>query len=101
MVTPHAPAAGYVSPEIKSVTLSGPGTGTAAINILDPDSIKSFHTYRLEYQNTSVYQNDGHPYYRLIDYTAKDTLIKSTRFISNNVQTLTTDGFSLSVTNDS
>jgi hypothetical protein len=100
VVTPHAPAAGYVSSEVNSMTLSGPGTGTAAVNILDPDSLKNFHTYRLEYQNSSVYQNDAHPYYQLIDYTGKDTLIKSTKFISDNVQTLTTDGFSLSVTND-
>ncbi len=100
VVTPRAPAAGYIAPEVQSLRLSGPGTGTAAINILDPDSLRNLHTYRLEYKNTSVYQNDPYPYFQLIDYSSKDTLIKSTRFKGNTLQTLTTNGFSLDVSND-
>ena len=100
VATPHAPSAGYIAPEVQGIALSGPGTGTASINILDPDSLRNLDTYRLEYTNTSVYQNNPYPYYRLINYSNKDTLIKSTQFKGNTLQTLTTNGFSLSVTND-
>ena len=100
VVTPRAPAAGYVAPDILGVHLTGPGTGTASINILDPDSLRNQHTYRLEYKNTAVFQNDPYPYYQLIDYSSGDTLIKSSRFKGNTLQTLTTNGFSLGVSND-
>lgn len=100
VVTPRAPASGYISPAIQGFKVSGPGTGTSSINILDPDSLRNLHTYRLEYQNPSVFQDASFPYYQLIDYTTKDTLIKSTQFRGNNIQTLAMQGFSVDATND-
>ncbi|MCB9249411.1 MAG: hypothetical protein H6613_13125 [Ignavibacteriales bacterium] len=40
VITPTAPAAGYVPPQIQSFEGSGPGTGTVSLTILDPDSVK-------------------------------------------------------------
>ncbi len=101
VVTPRAPSAGYYPPQIANATLSGPGTGTASLNILDPDSIQANHTYRMEFINTSLYQNDPYPYYRLIDFTQNDTVIHPTQFKGDHIQTLTIDGFSVDVKNDS
>lgn len=101
VATPRAPAAGYIPPEITNMKMSGPGTGVAALNILDPDSIHANHTYRLEFTNEAVYQNNPYPYYRLIDHSVNDTIIKQTRFTGDHIQTLTTDGFSIDSKNDS
>ena len=50
VITPRAPAAGYLAPEITSFEGSGPGTGNISITILNPDSIKHINTYRLNFR---------------------------------------------------
>ena len=75
VVTPRAPAAGFISPGIKNFFGSGPGTGEVSVIILDPDSVRNLHTYRLEFEDSSKYHNNSFPYYSLIDYTEGDTLI--------------------------
>ncbi|MHB1688963.1 MAG: hypothetical protein ACYCVH_16540 [Ignavibacteriaceae bacterium] len=100
VVTPRAPSAGYVSPQIQNIVESGPGTGTIVTNVLVPDSIKNIDTYRLEFMDNSPFHTDPYPYYRLINYSTKDTVIPPTVFVGNEAQLPVTDGFSLDVTND-
>ncbi|MBN2009637.1 hypothetical protein JW960_09870 [candidate division KSB1 bacterium] len=100
VVTPRAPTAGYISPKIEDLTHSGPGTGSIIINILDPDSLKDNHVHRLEFQDFTTYHDNSYPSYMLIDYSAKDTLIKLTPLESDNERTIVTSGFDLQIKND-
>ena len=86
VVTPRAPAAGYVSPQLDLVPPVGPGTGTVSIHILDPDSLND-HTYRLEFEDFTAFHDNPNPSYRLIDYSVSDTLIDLTSLQGEDEQT--------------
>lgn len=100
VVTPRAPAAGYIPPEITAFAASGPGTGEVSISVLDPDSIKNSHTYRLEFSENTVYHNATSPSYSLIEITSEDTLIKSAPINSLEEQTPVKDGFTVDIKSD-
>jgi hypothetical protein len=100
VVTPRAPAAGFISPGINNFFGSGPGTGKVSVTILDPDSVRNFHTYRLEFEDSTKYHNNSHPYYSLIDYTVGDTLINLKQIQGADDQTRITDGFSMDILSD-
>lgn len=101
VITPRAPAAGYIAPEISELFVSGPATGSISIDVLNQDSVKNFHTYRLEFKNDEQFNNGSKPYYSLIDYTDKDTLINNIQLAGLEEQTKVTDGFSMNIKNDS
>lgn len=101
VVTPRAPSAGYVAPEIDLVPPEGPGTGTVSINVLDPDSLKDNHVYRLEFEDFSAFHDNPNPSYRLIDYSENDTLIQLVALQSESEQTPVLDGFAIDIENDS
>ncbi|NWF90607.1 MAG: hypothetical protein HXY50_14235 [Ignavibacteriaceae bacterium] len=101
VITPRAPASGYIAPEIKNFLGSGPGTGSVSVDVLDPDSVKNYHTYRVEFRNDSKYNNSPNPWYRIIDYTDNDTLISFTQIKSAEVATGVLHGFAIEIKNDS
>ncbi|MCD4692870.1 MAG: hypothetical protein K8R79_08150, partial [Calditrichales bacterium] len=100
IITPRAPAAGYIPPEIDRLLHSGPATGSAAVNILDPDSLRNSHTYRLEFEEYSPFHDEPYPYYRLIDYSIQDTLIPLVQLKGEQEQTIVFHGFSIDIKND-
>ncbi len=100
VVTPTAPSAGYVPPDVSSYNAPGPGTGTVKVNILVPDSVLNYETYRVVFKENTPFHNDPNPYYSLINYTSKDTLIPLTQFNGSNVQTSVIQGLNLGLTND-
>ncbi|MEG8947119.1 hypothetical protein [Rosettibacter firmus] len=100
VVTPRAPAAGYIPPDIKNFYASGPGTGTVSVEILDPDSIKDNHTYRIEFIENSIFNNESKPKFQIVDYTSGDTLIKPTLMDKNVFTSKVIHGFSLTINND-
>lgn len=100
VVTPRPPAAGYIPPDIKNYYASGPGTGTVSIEILDPDSIRDNHTYRLEFLENSIFNNESKPKFQIVDYTTMDTLIKLTSMDKNTFTSKVIHGFSLTINND-
>jgi hypothetical protein len=100
VVTPSAPSAGYIAPEVKNFWASGPGTGSLALEILDPDSLKNNHTYRVEFQESTRYNNESKPTYKLVDYTVQNSLIKSTTLEEATLTTKVLDGFAATITND-
>ncbi len=99
-VTPSAPVAGYVPPNVINFDSAGPGTGYAKIDILNPDSVKNQNTYRVEFKDNTAFHNDPHPFFRIIDYSNSDTLIHLTRIDGNEFQTPVIDGFSIDMVND-
>ncbi len=100
VVTPTAPSAGYVPPQLSSFTASGPGSGKASINILDPDSVKNLSTYRIVFQENTPFHTSTNPFYSLINYSTNDTLIKNTQLNGNHIQSPIVDGFSIGLSND-
>ena len=100
VITPRAPAAGYLPPEIQSFEGSGPGTGKISISILNPDSIKNFNTYRLEFFEDSPFHNSAHPKYSLIDVIKNDTLLNMQTISGVKEQTPIVDGLTADITSD-
>jgi len=100
VVTPGAPAAGYIAPEINHVPHTGPGTGRIMVNVLDPDTVKDDHTYRIEFQNNTPFHNNPNPLYSLIDYSSYDTLINAQVLEENEIQTKVIDGFAVDIFHD-
>ena len=100
VITPRAPAAGYLAPEIASFEGSGPGTGNISISILNPDSIKDFRTYKLEFDENTPYNNSAHPDYSLINVVDGDTLVNNQKINGAEEQTPVLDGFTVDIKND-
>ena len=100
VITPRAPAAGYLAPEVTSFEGSGPGTGKISISILNSDSIKNFNTYRLEFDENTPYCNSAHPEYSLINVVNGDTLLSEQRINGVEEQTTVLDGFTVDIKSD-
>jgi hypothetical protein len=100
VITPRAPAAGYLAPEIASFEGSGPGTGNISISILNPDLIKDISTYRLEFNENTPYHNSAHPYYSLINVVEGDTLVNIQRVNGVEEQTPVLNGFTVGIKSD-
>ncbi|MEX1137720.1 MAG: hypothetical protein WEB33_05110 [Bacteroidota bacterium] len=99
VVTPRAPSAGYVPPEINNLQGSGPGTGSMRLTILDADSIRN-STYRLEFFDSTAFHNNANPWYQLVDVTTGDTVVNMSRLLTTQVQTPVIQGFVGNITND-
>ena len=100
VITPRSPAAGYIAPEIQSFEGTGPGTGEISISILNPDSVKNFSNYRLQFYDDSPYQNSAHPKYSLIDVLENDTLLNMRTISGIKEQTPIVDGFTAEIISD-
>jgi len=100
VVTPRAPSAGYISPEITDFFASGPSTGKLGIQILNPDSIRSNNSYRLTFLENSVFHNEHHPFYNFINLTTGDTLLLNGQIESPEKQTSFTEGFIMNIDAD-
>ncbi len=100
VITPRAPAAGYLAPEITSFQGSGPGTGNVSITILNPDSVEQINTYRLEFSENTPYRNSMHPEYSLINVVKGDTLLRAQRVNGVEEQTPVIDGFTMDIKSD-
>ncbi len=99
VVIPHAPSAGYVAPNVKVNVATGPGTGSLAVSILDPDSIRNNHTYRLGFNDSTAFHDNPEPWYWLIDKTSLDTVIKLTQLQTALQQSPIVGGYVLNITN--
>ncbi len=100
VVTPRAPSAGYVPPEITNFYKSGPSTSNVSILILNPDSIKDNMNYRLEFKEGTKFHTEAHPFYSLINLSNGDTLIANKKITSVENQTQVIDGFAINMVTD-
>ncbi len=99
VVTPRAPSAGYIAPKIDMDSISGPGTGSVSVSLLDPDSLRNHH-YRLSFEDSTAYHTNLNPWYRLVDQTSGDTLIPLSQLKSNSEQTAVFNGFAVNINNN-
>ena len=99
VVTPRAPAAGYIAPQIQSFLASGPSSSKISVSVLDPDSIKDMQTYRVEFSESSLYNNSPTADYTLTNEVTGDTLVTSSINNTEN-QTKVVDGFAIDMTVD-
>ena len=101
VVVPRAPAAGYSSAGVDGVILhSGPGSGSIQLNILNPDSIKDGHIYRIAFWNSSPFQNSAVPTFKLTDETTGRIFIDAKKVIAKGEETPVFDGMLGYVFND-
>ena len=69
VVTPRAPAAGYVPPALESQVDELVGTGSVGIEIASSSAILNAATYELTFTNASIWQTDPAVAYRLTNVT--------------------------------
>lgn len=101
VVTPRAPSAGYVSPGVDGGILhAGPGSGSFGIEVLNPDSVKSGHLYRITFQNNSVFQNNPQPSFSISDETNGIIQEQNKKVVGNPEESSIIDGFIGYVRND-
>jgi hypothetical protein len=100
IITPRVPAAGYESPGFLLAAVTGPGTGSVTGQILDPDSMRNAHAYKVIFSDSTAFHNDPNPIFVVVDVTAADTLIEPTRMATPTVVTQVKHGFSLTIQND-
>ena len=69
-VTPRAPAAGYVPPEVTGVQRATRGTAPVEIGIVSPSALNAQAAYEVAFTNPSVWDTLATPTYRLpVSYT--------------------------------
>jgi hypothetical protein len=100
IVTPRPAAAGYIAPQLPIVAATGPGTGSVTGQILDPDSLRTKHIYKVGFIDSTAFHTATNPYYFLVDMTSGDTLTKPQRMPSRKVTTPVLHGFSVTIEND-
>ncbi|RPI05393.1 MAG: hypothetical protein EHM64_06640, partial [Ignavibacteriae bacterium] len=122
VVTPNAPAAGYVPADLDTSKikpgLSNTATGSISYKIINPELIKDNHTYRITFTNrdtvyttASVLQNaalislttKATRSFTLVDTTAQDTIIANSGLFAANDEELDLvnhEGFTLSFLNN-
>ncbi|HLP16970.1 MAG TPA: hypothetical protein VK470_11965, partial [Bacteroidota bacterium] len=82
-VTPRAPSAGYVAPAIEGQILhAGPGTGHIDMRILNPDSVRDGHAYRVTFSNPTQFQSGNTPTFSMTDETSGKLLFSDRKVIS-------------------
>jgi hypothetical protein len=101
VVTPRAPAAGYVFPNNNiPVTATGPGTGSFSPKVIDLDSLRDNQNFRVEFADSAAFHNNPNPFYRLIDVTTGDTVFGLTRLKGPQEVSTVMRGFNFTVSND-
>lgn len=107
VVTPNAPAAGYVPPQIVGNTkqvASGLGSGSLSVNILNPSAILEGAQYKIVFKSTNDY-----PLYKTLSYDVHRIFQNQDSVLVRNVDTSSFgsgrvsppfDGMSVGVIND-
>ena len=117
IVTPEAPVAGYEPSTLGNIKLvQGSTTGYLSYTVVDPGKVKNRHTYRVTFEDTvlvgrvngspssaipDTYKTKCFTLADVTDTTAIDTLIGRSRGLSDTVEQPLTDGFRLTLHNDS
>lgn len=101
VVIPRAPAAGNVPSGVDGLIMhSGPGTGSFGIQVLNPDSVKAGHVYRITFKNQSAFQNGPQPSFSMTDETESKVVADPRTTIAHPQETDVVDGFIGYVLND-
>jgi hypothetical protein len=96
VVTPRAPAAGYIAPEVASYQEALRGTGDVELTIVAPSGLNAAARYELRFENPSVWDTTLTPTYQLVDTATGE--VRETGTLQPGLNELPlTDGFSLAV----
>ncbi len=107
VVTPNAPAAGYVSPNVEgdiNKATSGVGTGKLALTVLNPAVVGSGVAYEVQFNSNTAYPKYSTTSYKIIRTKngATDTLMTvDTAYFGAERTSPPFDGIAISVINDS
>lgn len=106
-VIPAAPAAGYVPATLGEPELvQGTTTGKVFYEIVDPDSLRNGHVYKITFEDTLIVGTGGKPdilttkNFSLTDSTAAETLIEKSPNFDSNYEHPLVHGFRLSFINE-
>ncbi len=108
VVTPEAPAAGYVAPTLGKIDrIEGSTTGSIFYDIVDVNKIKNGHEYYITFEDTiKAASKPGQQdtlttkNFTLIDSTSNDTLIYKSTNMELDFEQPITDGFRLKFRNE-
>lgn len=110
IVTPEFPAAGYLPPQVSKIErVAGGTTGVLGYRIVDPDSIRGNHKYRITFEDTVHVGQGGAPdtfltkCFTLADITnssAYDTLISRSNRLADTLEQPIIQGFQLMIHNE-
>ena len=102
VIVPSAPVAGYVEPGVDGDILhAGPGSGTISMDVLNQDSLRSEHIYRLEFENPTVFQNGPVPLATFTDQTDGRVFVEKEPITVVGQELVIADGMIVYVFNDS
>lgn len=97
VVTPRAPAAGFIPPEVRVKNSNLTGTGTIDIEILSPGSIQNSMDYSITFVNDSEWQTDVNPVVHLTSPDITDTLFTG-EIDNGQLQIPFVNGFAIDLT---
>ena len=102
IVTPNPPSAGYIEAGLDgNIAHIGPGTGKIQINLLQPDSVKDGHIYRVIFADTSKFYNSPVPKYSIYDMSDGRKIVDSVELSIYGQESPVFDGLIIYLYNDS
>jgi len=101
VVTPRPDYLGYVPASFDTIIHSGPATGYVKFDIIDEDSLKDGHKYRLVFVDNSSHFNDPTPEYYIKDLTENKIVVDTTEINVKDQEIPYFDGLMGVVSNDS
>ena len=98
-VTPRAPAAGYVAPELSGVTRNVIGTGSVGIEVVAPELMAQSSTYTLTFTNPAIWQEASDVAYELKNVTT-DVVLEEGVMTSAQLEIPPIEGFVVDLRNE-
>lgn len=80
VVTPRVPAAGYKPPQQDNIQHSGPGTGFISIEILNQMDVKDYHTYKIAFSHSDLFQTTHYSVYAITS-SPQEKLVDNSPYI--------------------
>ncbi len=93
---PRAPAAGYVGPQLENMVQSVRGTGNVDVEIVAPGLVTQSADYELDFENPSLWQNEGDVTYALVNKTT-GTTVDSGPITNGNAEIAPFEGFVVNI----
>ena len=93
VVTPNAPATGYRPPELDGETqhVSGPGTGSIVVGIIDSREVKDNHRYQIAFAGVGPLKTISYSVYDVTSSPA-DTLVNDCEYIGRDAKGFPDEG---------
>jgi len=106
VVIPGTPAAGYRPAEIQEVAqrISGQGTGTIDVSIVQPNEVVAGQRYQVTFNDTLVFSQNSYSRkttdYSVFNLTKNELIVDRSTYIGNNDMFPFFDGIGITILND-